>query len=228
MFLVSAITDPSSRGSKGITVFLLDARSGLSVGKPDDLLGLRGSGGADVHLDGVRAESDEVLGDVGGGFEVVKKTLTRARLWAAARAVGIAARSLELSLAYAGEREQFGRKIGQFQAIKLKLADMAADVYVARLLVRRAAQLFDADLEPLQETAIAKLFATEAASRAADAAVQIHGALGLSRDYPVERLYRDSRAGRILDGTSDIQRLIIAKQLRQMGIGEAVAPGGLA
>ncbi|HEX6979725.1 MAG TPA: acyl-CoA dehydrogenase family protein [Alphaproteobacteria bacterium] len=226
-FLVSAVTDPSKRGKGGITIFVMEKRPGIVVGKSDWQIGLRGSGSAEVSFQDVEATDADVLGTVGGGFDVLKFILGRARLWAAARAVGIIARSLELSLEHAASREQFGQKIGDFQAIKLKLADMATDLYASRLMVYRAAQLFEAGHDAAQEASIAKLYATEAASRAADMAIQIHGAMGVSQEFHVERLYRDARAYRILDGTSDIQRLMIASRVQRAGLGETIAPGGL-
>lgn len=227
VFLVSAVTDPTKRGKGGITVFILDKRRGINVGKPDRLIGVAGSGGAEVSFEDVEATDADVLGTVGGGFEVLKFILGRARLWAAARATGVCARALEVSVAHAATREQFGKKLGEFQEIKTKLADMTSDVYASRLLLYRVAAMYDSGLDPVQEVSIAKLFATEAASRAADSAIQIHGAMGLSQDFHVERLYRDCRAYRIMDGTSDIQRLMIASNVQKRGVGESAAPGGL-
>ncbi len=227
VFLVSAVTDPGKRGDGGITVFIMDKRAGLQVGPPDRLIGLAGSGSAEVSLQDVEVGEEDVLGTVGGGFQVLKFILGRARLWAAARATGICARALQVSLDHAQTREQFGRKLGEMQAIKLKLADMTSDLYVSRMLLYRAAELYDAGHDPVQEVSIAKLYATEAASRAADMAIQIHGAMGVSREFHVERLYRDARAYRILDGTSDIQRLMISSNLQRKGFGSSLAPGGL-
>jgi acyl-CoA dehydrogenase len=227
VFLVSARTDATATATAGITIFLLDARKGITVGRPDLQIGLRGSGSAEVAFVDVEATDDDVLGTVGEGFAGLKFILGRARLWAAARAVGIVGRALEVSLAHAATREQFGARIGEFQAIKLKLADMAADLYTSRLLLYRAAHLFEIGHDAAQEAAYAKLFCTEAAGRAADMAIQIHGAMGLSQEFHVERLARDARAYRILDGTSDIQRLMIASRVQRHGVGEAMAPGGL-
>ena len=227
IFLVSAVTDPSKRGKDGITIFVMEKRQGINVGKPDRLMGVAGSGSAEVSFEDCEATDADVLGTVGGGFEVLKFILGRARLWAAARAVGVCSRALEISLAHADTRQQFGKKLGEFQAIKLKLADMTSDIYVGRLLLYRAAALYDQGLDPVQEVSIAKLFCTEASGRAADNAIQIHGAMGLSQEFYVERLYRDCRAYRILDGTSDIQRLMIASNVQRRGAGDAMAPGGL-
>lgn len=228
VFLVSAVTDPGKRGDGGITVFVMDRRPGLVVGKPDRLMGLAGSGSAEVSFQDVEVTEADVLGTVGGGFQVLKFILGRARLWAAARATGITARALQVSLDHAQTREQFGKKLGDLQAIKLKLAEMSTDVYISRLMLYRAASLYDEGADPVQEVSMAKLHATEAASRAADMAIQIHGAMGVSREFHVERLYRDARAYRILDGTSDIQRLMISSNLQRHGMGVSLAPGGRA
>jgi len=228
VFFVSAVTDPSKGAKGGITVFILDKRKGIHVGKPEWQLGGRGSGSAEVSFDEVEAADDEVLGEIGYGFASLKFILGRARLWAAARAVGIIGRSLELSLVHADNRVQFGKKIGEFQAVKHKLADMSADLYTARLLLYQAAELFDEGLDAAQEAAYAKLFCSEAAGRAADAAIQIHGAMGVSQEFGVERLFRDARSYRILDGTSDIQRAMISSRVQKTGIGIGLAPGGLA
>jgi len=227
IFLVSAITDPSKGAKGGITVFILDKRKGVNVGKPEWQLGGRGSGSAEVHFDDVEADDDEVLGETGYGFNGLKFILGRARLWAAARGVGVISRALELSLMHSENRQQFGKSIGEFQAVKLKIADMAADLYSARLLLYQAAEMFNEGKDAAQEAAYAKLFCSEAAGRAADAAVQLHGATGVSQQYCVERLYRDARSYRILDGTSDIQRLMIASRVQKIGLGETLAPGGL-
>lgn len=228
VFLVSAVTDPEKGAKGGITVFLIDKRKGINVGKPDWQMGGRGSGSAEVNFDECFAADDEVLGQVGYGFEALKFILGRARLWAAARGVGVVARAAELSLEHAENRQQFGKKIGEFQAIKHKIADMSSDLYIGRLLLYQAAVLFDEGKDAAQEAAYAKLFCSEAAGRAADAAIQIHGAMGVSQEFGVERLYRDCRAYRIMDGTSDIQRGMIASRVQRTGLGETLAPGGLA
>ncbi len=228
VFFVSAVTDPSKGAKGGITIFALDKRKGINVGKPEWQLGGRGSGSAEVHFDEVEATDDEVLGEIGYGFDSLKFILGRARLWAAARAVGVIGRALELSLVHAENRVQFGKKIGEFQAVKHKIADMSADLYTARLLLYQAAELYDEGQDPAQEAAYAKLFCSEAAGRAADAAIQIHGALGVSQEFGVERLFRDARSYRILDGTSDIQRGMISSRVQKTGIGIGLAPGGLA
>lgn len=227
VFLVSAVTDPEKRGKGGITVFVLDKRKGINIGRVDWQMGGRGSGSAEVIFDECEAADDEVLGEVGAGMEALKFILGRARLWAAARAVGVISRALELSLEHADNRVQFGQKIGEFQLVKEKIANMAADLYTGRLLLYQAAELFDAGIDAAQEAAYAKLFASEAGFRAADSAVQIYGAMGVAFGLPAERLFRDVRAYRILDGTSDIQRLMIASRVQRRGPGDTVAPGGV-
>lgn len=227
VFLVSAVTDPSKGAKGGITIFLLDKRKGIEVGKPDWQLGGRGSGSAEVHFEECEASDDEVLGEIGYGFDGLKFILGRARLWAAARAVGVVGRALDLSLTQADMREQFGKKLGEFQAVKHKIADMSADLYVARLLLYQAAKIFDQGRDAAQEAAYAKLFCSEAAGRAADAAVQLHGAMGVSQEFGVERLFRDARSYRILDGATDIQKMMIASRVQRHGVGETIAPGGL-
>jgi acyl-CoA dehydrogenase len=227
IFLVSAVTDPSKGTKGGITIFLIDKRPGIQVGKPEWQLGGRGSGSAEVHFEGVEASDDEVLGDIGYGFDALKFILGRARLWAAARAVGVIWKAADLSIAHAENRQQFGKKIGEFQSIKHKIADMSADLYTARMLLYQAAEIFDEGRDAAQEAAYAKLFCSEAAGRAADAAIQVHGAMGVSQEFSVERLFRDARSYRILDGTSDIQRSMIASRVQRIGMGEGIAPGGL-
>jgi acyl-CoA dehydrogenase len=228
VFLVSAVTDPSRGAKGGITIFLLDKRKGINIGKTDWQLGGRGSGSAEVQFDECEASDDEVLGEVGFGFDGLKFILGRARLWAAARAVGVISRAAQLSIEHAETRQQFGKKIGEFQAIKHKIADMSLDLYASRLLLYQAAMIFDEGKDAAQEAAYAKLYCSEAAGRAADAAVQVHGAMGLSQEYKVERLFRDARSYRILDGTSDIQRGMIASRVQRAGLGDTLAPGGLA
>ena len=228
VFLVSAVTDPEKGGKGGTTVFLLDRRDGLTTGRADLQLGGRGSGSAEVNFSDVVAEDHEVLGDVGNGFGALKFILGRARLWAAARAVGIIGRAAELSIEHANSREQFGQKLAEFQLVKEKIANMAADLFAARLHVYQTANLYDEGYDPAQEAAYAKLFCSEAAFRAADHCVQLHGAMGVAQGFPVERLFRDVRAYRILDGTTDIQRLMIASRVVKHGLGINIAPGSMA
>lgn len=229
VFLVSAVTRPEQGDSrKGISIFLLDRRDGLTTSAPDMQMGGRGSGSAEVVFNDVVVEETERLGELHQGFDALKFILGRARLWAAARAVGCISKACELSIDYANTRRQFGKALADFQMVKEKIANMAADLYSARLHLYQAAMLFDEGIDAAQEAAYAKLFASEAAWRAADACVQIHGAMGVANGFAAERLYRDVRAYRILDGTSDIQRLMIASRVQKHGLGDTIAPGGVA
>lgn len=224
LFLISAVTDPG-QGAKGISVFLVELNEQLKVGSPDVQLGLRGSAGGEVHLDNVVVPASAMLGERGEGFDVLKSTLHRARLWAGARSLGAATAALELTLQHVRDRKQFSKPLLDFQAVKIRLADMATDLAAARTLVYHAAEVLASGADAGQEVSVAKLFATEAAGRVVDQAVQLHGAMGVSAEYPIERFYRDVRAYRILDGASDIQRLVIASGLRKHGAGRAMVPG---
>lgn len=224
LFLVSAVTDPG-RGSDGISVFLVEPNDRLKVGSPDVQLGLRGSAGGEVHLDDVVVPATAMLGERGKGFEVLKLTLHRARLWAGARAIGASTAALDLTLRHVRDRRQFGKALLDFQAVKMRLADMATDLAAARMLVYHAAEVIASGADGGQEVSMAKLFATEAAGRIVDHAVQLHGAMGVSAEHPIERFYRDVRAYRILDGASDIQRLVISSGLRKHGLSGELVPG---
>jgi acyl-CoA dehydrogenase len=219
-FIVTTVTDPARKAKGGITVFVVEKDfPGFSVGSKDDEMGLRGSESAEVVFQDCEVPAENVVGVVGGGPDVMRKILDRARLWAAARALGASRRILELSLQYSVLREQFGKRIGAFQAIRLKLADMATWIHAGQFMVYHAAWKIDQGEDAVQEASMAKLFCSEAAGHIADMGVQIHGAMGFMKPTPVERFYRDVRAYRILDGTSDIQRLIIAgKLLRSHGL----------
>jgi acyl-CoA dehydrogenase len=223
-FIVTTVTDPARKAKGGITVFVVEKDfPGFSVGSKDDEMGLRGSESAEVVFQDCEVPAENVVGVVGGGPDVMRKILDRARLWAAARALGASRRILELSLQYSVLREQFGKRIGAFQAIRLKLADMATWIHAGQFMVYHAAWKIDQGEDAVQEASMAKLFCSEAAGHIADMGVQIHGAMGFMKPTPVERFYRDVRAYRILDGTSDIQRLIIAgKLLRSHGLKVAV------
>jgi len=223
-FIVTAVTDPARKSRGGITVFIVEKDfPGFSVGSKDDEMGLRGSGSAEVVFQDCEVPAENVVGVVGGGLDVMRKILDRARLWAAARALGASRRILELCLQYSTLREQFGKRIGAFQAIRLKLADMATWIHAGQFMVYHAACKIDQGQDAVQEASMAKLFCSETAGDIADRGVQIYGAMGFMKPTPVERFYRDVRAYRILDGTSDIQRLIIAgKLLRSQGLKVAV------
>ncbi len=201
-------------GHKGITAFILPMKTkGVRIGQPDDKMGIRGSKSSQIFLDDVRLSQDFVLGDVGKGFGVAMSTLDGGRIGIAAQALGIARAALEDSLAYAQQRRTFGKPIAQHQAIQFKLADMATEIDAARLLTLRAAWLKDSKLPYGKEAAMAKLFASDIANKAAREAIQIFGGNGYVTEYPVERHFRDAKITEIYEGTSEIQRLVIAGYL---------------
>jgi len=214
LFVVLAVTDPA-QGGRGITAFLVESGfPGFSFGKVEDKMGLRSSLTGSILLQDCRVPAGNRLGEEGQGFKIAMATLDGARIGIGAQAVGIARACLEESVAYARQRQAFGKPIGELQAIQFMLADMATAIEGARLLVRRAAWLRDQGGVPYtREASMAKLFATEMVNRVAYQAVQIHGAYGYSREYPVERYFRDARVTTIYEGTSEILRLIIARKL---------------
>ena len=205
-----AMTAPEL-GHKGITAFLvpMDIR-GLACGPPDRKLGIRASQSCQIFLEDVRLGADAVLGEVGGGFKVAMSTLDGGRIGIAAQALGIARACLEDSVEYAGTRKTFGKLIAQHQSIQWKIADMAAELDAARVLTWRAATLKDRGARHGVEAAMAKLYASDVANRSAREAVQVYGGYGYLADYPVERHLRDAKITEIYEGTSEIQRLVIA------------------
>ncbi|MCA9673590.1 MAG: acyl-CoA dehydrogenase [Kofleriaceae bacterium] len=201
-------------GHKGITAFILpmDAK-GVRCGTPDDKLGIRGSKSSQIFLDDVRLPADALLGEVGGGFKIAMSTLDGGRIGIAAQALGIARACLDDAVGYATQRKTFGKPIIQHQAIGFKLADMATEVDAARLLTLRAAWLKDRKQPYGKEAAMAKLFAADTANRAAREAIQVFGGNGYVTEFPVERHFRDAKITEIYEGTSEIQRLVIANYL---------------
>jgi butyryl-CoA dehydrogenase len=203
-----------SRSHRGITAFLVESSlPGFATGKKEKKLGIRGSETVELIFDGVEVPESARLGGEGEGFRIALETLDGGRIGIAAQAAGIIAASLAASTRYAEERRQFGRPIGEFQPIQWKLAEMAASLEASRLLIRRAAWLRDRDRPHRVAASMAKLYASEAANRAADDAVQIHGGAGYCKDFPVERYYRDAKVTEIYEGTSEIQRIVIARSL---------------
>jgi alkylation response protein AidB-like acyl-CoA dehydrogenase len=186
---------------------------GFQVGRDEDKLGLRASKTSELIFENCRLPKDNLLGVEGGGFKQFLVTLDSGRISIGAMALGLAQAAFDRALPYAQERHQFGRPIGSFQAVQWMLADMATEIEAARLLVYRAAWMSDQGMKMTKESAMAKLFASEVAERAAFKAIQIHGGYGYTRDYEVERIYRDQRLCTIGEGTSEIQRLVIARQL---------------
>ena len=211
--ILFASTDPP-RGEKGITAFLIEPLfPGFRVGKREEKMGLRASDTAELVLEDCQVPIENRIGEEGEGFKIALSSLVTGRAGIAAQAVGIAQACLDASIRYAKERRQFGQPIAQFQAIQWKLANMATETEAARLLTLRAAALKARGLPCTMEASMAKLFASEAANRSAAEAVQIHGGYGYLQDFPVERYMRDARVLTIYEGTSEIHRLIVARQL---------------
>ena len=212
--IVTAVTGKNEKGRPVISAFIVptDAK-GITITDNYDKMGVRGSNTAEVVLDQVQVPESQVLGDPQKGFKQFLSTLDGGRISIGALGVGIAQASLDKSLQYAKERKQFGKSISSFQAIQFKLADMAMEIELARNMVLKAAWLKDQGKPFSKEAAYAKLFATETAVRAADQAIQIHGGYGYMREYEVERYLRDAKLLVIGEGTSEIQRVVIARQL---------------
>ncbi len=211
--LIFASTDRSLK-HKGITCFIVEkGMKGFEVGKVEHKLGINASGTAELVLQDVRVPAENRLGSEGEGFKVAMYTLDCGRIGIAAQALGIARGALEESIKFAKERVQFGKPIAEFQAIQWMIADMATEIDAARLLVRRAAFLKDSGHKFSKESSMAKLFAAETAMRATTKAIQIHGGYGYSKEYPVERYFRDAKITEIYEGTSEIQRLVIASNI---------------
>jgi len=217
LFIVFARSSEPPEGahrSRGITAFLVEREfRGLRVGKKEEKLGIRASPTAEIVFESCEVPAENVLGELDRGFRVAMGALDGGRIGIASQALGITQGCLDASVKYARERQQFGRPIGEFQAIQWKIAEMAMQIDAARLLTRRAAKLRDAGQPCTKEAAMAKLFASQMANRAADEAVQIHGSAGYSREYLVERLFRDARITEIYEGTSEAQRLVIARHV---------------
>jgi alkylation response protein AidB-like acyl-CoA dehydrogenase len=210
--LIFARTNPDVAGAPGVSAFVLDGDQ-VRATKEHEKLGLHSSSTVDLVVDGAQVGRDRLLHEEGKGFAVAMATLDGGRIGIAAQAVGITQAAYDVARAYALEREQFGKRIGEFQAIQWKLADMSTELDAARLLVYRAAEL-KARGEPHTEAgAKAKLFASEMARRQTGAAIQILGGYGFTRDFPVERYYRDAKITEIYEGTSEIQRLVIARSI---------------
>jgi butyryl-CoA dehydrogenase len=213
VMLVAANTDPG-KGSRGISVFIVPTDApGVKIGKNDEKMGIRGAVSAQVFLDGVTLGEDALLGAENEGFKIAMKALDGGRIGIAAQAVGIARAAFEDAVRYARERKTFGQPIADHQAIQFKLADMATEIDGARLLLWRAAVKKDAGQRYSREAAMAKLFASEVANRVAKEALQVFGGYGYLADFPAERHYRDAKITEIYEGTSEIQRLVIASSL---------------
>jgi len=211
--VVFAVTD-KSRGKHGISAFILEkGMPGFRPGRKEDKMGCRASDTAEIVMDNCRVPQSQMLGAEGGGFVDALRILDGGRIGIAALAIGIAQGAFEQAIAYARSRQQFGQAIAAFQAVQWMIADSAVEIDAARLLVRRAAAMRQAGQDVNMASAMAKLYASETALRVVDRAVQIHGGYGYVKDYPVERAYRDAKLTTIGEGTSEIQRLVIARHL---------------
>ena len=213
LVLVFCLTEKGV-GYKGISAFIVEkGTAGFSTGKKEDKLGIRGSDTCELYFEDCRIPVDNLLGEEGKGFTIALKTLGGGRIGIASQALGIARASLEKSIEYAKEREQFGKPIGQFGAIQEKLANMATEVDAARLLIWRAAKLKDKNRPYVKEASMAKLYASGVAMKNSTEAVQIYGGVGYMQEYGIERLMRDAKITQIYEGTSEIQQLVIARDL---------------
>ena len=213
IMVAMAITD-RTRGHRGISAFIIERGApGMSAGRKEDKLGMRSSETSEVIFENCLVDAEHLLGEEGEGFVNALQVLDAGRIGIAALSVGLAQGAYEAARAYALERRQFGKAIGEFQAVQWKLADDATRIEAARLLTYRAAYLKDHQRRTTLESAMAKLFASETAVRVADDCVQIHGGYGFVKDYPAEKFYRDVKLTTIGEGTSEIQRLVIARQL---------------
>ena len=213
LFIVFANVNPEA-GYRGITAFLVERGfPGFSVGKKEDKLGIRASSTCELLFEDCRVPKANVLGEVGKGYKVAIETLNEGRIGIGAQMIGLAQGALDHTIAYTRERKQFGKAIGEFQAVQHQIARAATDIEAARLLVYNAARLRDAKLPFLTEAAMCKIFSSEVAERTASLAVNLFGGNGFVKEYPVEKLYRDAKIGQIYEGTSNLQLQTIAKNI---------------
>lgn len=215
VYTVMARTNPEIKGSGGISAFIVDRSTpGITLGKPDQKMGQKGAHTCDVIFENVRVPADHIIGGVEGvGFKTAMKVLDKGRLHIAALSVGAAERMLDDTLKYAMERKQFGQPIANFQLVQAMLADSKAEIYASRCMVLDAARKRDEGLNVSTEASCAKMFSTEMCSRVADRCVQIHGGAGYVSEYAIERFYRDVRLFRIYEGTTQIQQIVIARNM---------------
>jgi short-chain 2-methylacyl-CoA dehydrogenase len=213
IYFLFANANPDA-GHRGITCFIVERRfPGFQVGKKEDKLGIRASSTCELILDDCRVPAENVIGEIGKGYKIAIQTLNEGRIAIGAQMTGLAQGALDHAIAYAKERRQFGKPIADFQAVQFELAEMATDVAASRLLVYNGARLRDAGLPFVTDAAMAKYFASQVAENVASRAVEIFGGVGFTKDYPVEKLYRDAKIGRIYEGTSNMQKMTIAKQI---------------
>jgi butyryl-CoA dehydrogenase/short/branched chain acyl-CoA dehydrogenase len=213
LFVVMATLDPG-RGYKGITSFLVERGfPGFAVGKKEDKLGIRASSTCELILEGCRVPRENVLGEAGKGYKIAIETLNEGRIGIGAQMAGLAQGSFEHGVKYAQERQQFGKPIAEFQAVQFQLADLATEIEAARLLTYNAARRREAGAPFVKEAAMAKLFASRAAEHVTSKVIEVYGGYGLTREYPVEKYFRDQKVGQIYEGTTNMQLLVIAKQI---------------
>jgi alkylation response protein AidB-like acyl-CoA dehydrogenase len=213
LFVLFATVDPAA-GYKGITAFIIEKDfPGFTVGKKEDKLGIRASSTCELLLEDCHVPKENVLGEVGKGYKIAIETLNEGRIGIAAQMVGIARGAWEYATDYAQERKQFGKQLSDFQGIQFQIAQMATEIEAARLMVYNAARLKDAGLPFVKEAAMAKLFSSQVAERVTSLAIEIYGGYGFTKDYPVEKYWRDSKIGKIYEGTSNMQLATIAKLL---------------
>ncbi|HET6844198.1 MAG TPA: acyl-CoA dehydrogenase [Candidatus Angelobacter sp.] len=211
VFILLATVDPSA-GYKGITAFIVEKSfPGFSVGKKEDKLGIRASSTCELILEDCRVPQENVLGEPGKGYKIAIETLNEGRIGIGAQMLGLARGAWEYAASYAHERKQFGKSIAEFQGIQFQLAQMATEIEAARMMVYNAARMKDAGLNFVKEAAMTKLFASQVAERVASLCVEIYGGYGFTKDYPVEKYYRDAKIGKIYEGTSNMQLQTIAK-----------------
>jgi alkylation response protein AidB-like acyl-CoA dehydrogenase len=213
VFILFATLDPSA-GYKGITAFIVEKNfPGFTVGKKEDKLGIRASSTCELILEDCRVPRENVLGEAGKGYKIAIETLNEGRIGIGAQMLGLARGAWESALKYSQERKQFGKSISDFQGIQFQLAQMATEIEAVRMLVYNAARMKDAGMNFVKEAAMTKLFASQVAERVASLAVEIYGGYGFTKDYPVEKFYRDAKIGKIYEGTSNMQLQTIAKLL---------------
>jgi alkylation response protein AidB-like acyl-CoA dehydrogenase len=213
IFLLFATVDPAA-GYKGITAFIVEKDfPGFTVGKKEDKLGIRASSTCELILEDCRVPTENVLGKVGEGYKIAIGTLNEGRIGIGAQMLGLARGAWESALKYSQERKQFGKSISDFQGIQFQLAQMATEIEAVKMLVYNAARMKDAGMNFVKEAAMTKLFASQVAERVASLAVEIYGGYGFTKDYPVEKYYRDAKIGKIYEGTSNMQLQTIAKML---------------
>src|SRR5689334_12521621 len=211
VFILFATLDPAA-GYKGITAFIVEKGfSGFSVGKKEDKLGIRASSTCELILEDCRVPKENVLGEVGKGYKIAIETLNEGRIGIGAQMLGLARGAWESALKYSQERKQFGKSISDFQGIQFQIAQMATEIEAARMLLYNCARMKDAGMTFLKEAAMTKLFCSQVAERVASLCVEIYGGYGFTKDYPVEKFFRDSKIGKIYEGTSNMQLQTIAK-----------------